>query len=215
MVHMSPHWNWKGKEGHIVPVTCYTNCDTVELFLNGKSLGVKGYEFPRLGMEETWGNLPARARALRTTSDLHLAWDVPYEAGALKAVATKDGKITDTLEVSTTGEPVAISLSFDRSTLAADRRDAAHIVVEIRDEQGRMVPTANNEIEFEVQGPGKLIGVDNGDPLSHEDYKVSHRRAFNGLCLAIVQATDKAGRINITASSPTLRSDSLTIVASA
>jgi beta-galactosidase len=78
-----------------------------------------------------------------------------------------------------------------------------------------MVPTANNEIEFEVQGTGKLIGVDNGDPLSHEDYKASHRRAFNGLCLAIVQATDKAGRINIVASSPTLRSDSLTIVASA
>jgi beta-galactosidase len=215
MVHMSPHWNWKGKEGHIVPVTCYTNCDTVELFLNGKSLGVKGYEFPRLGMEETWGNLPARARALRTTSDLHLAWDVPYEAGALKAVATKDGKIADKVEVSTTGEPAAIALSVDRSTLTADQRDAAHIVVEIRDEQGRMVPTANNEIEFEVQGPGKLIGVDNGDPLSHEDYKASHRRAFNGLCLAIVQATDKAGRINITASSPTLRSDSLTIVASA
>jgi beta-galactosidase len=213
MLHLSPHWNWKGKEGQVIPVTCYTNCDTVELFLNGKSLGVKGYEFPRLGMGGTYGNLPARAKTQRTTSDLHLSWDVPYEAGTLKAVATKDGKIADTVEVSTTGEPAAISLSVDRSTLAADRRDVAHIVVEIRDEQGRAVPTAGNDIVFEVLGEGKLIGVDNGDPLSHEDYKASRRKAFNGLCLAIVQSTAVAGNIGITASSPALRSDSITLTA--
>jgi beta-galactosidase len=212
MLHLSPHWNWKGKEGEVIPVTCYTNCDTVELFLNGKSLGVKGYEFPRLGMEGKYGNLPARARALRTTSDLHLSWDVPYIAGTLKAVATKDGKIVDTAEVSTTGEPVAISLSADRAALGANRRDVAHITVEIRDEQGRAVPTADNEIVFEVLGEAKLIGVDNGDPLSHEDFKGNRRKCFNGLCLAIVQATARAGNIKITASSPSLRSDSLTIL---
>jgi beta-galactosidase len=212
MLHLSPHWNWKGKEGEVIPVTCYTNCDTVELFLNGKSLGVKGYEFPRLGMEGTYGNLPARARVLRTTSDLHLSWDVPYIAGTLKAVATKDGKIVDTAEVSTTGEPVAISLLADRDTLVANRRDVTHITVEIRDEQGRAVPTADNEIVFEVLGEARLIGVDNGDPLSHEDYKGNRRKCFNGLCLAIVQATARAGNIKITASSPFLRLDSLTIL---
>jgi beta-galactosidase len=211
MLHLAPHWNWKGKEGHLIPVTCYTNCDTVELFLNGKSLGVKGYEFPRAGMEGTYGNLPARAKVLKTTADLHLSWDVPFEAGTLKAVANKDGKVAETVEVTTTGESVAISLSVDRAMIVADRRDVAHVVVEIHDGFGRVVPTANNEITFELQGEGKLIGVDNGDPFSHEDYKAAHRLAFNGLCLAIVQATDKTGEIKIAASSAKLRSDSLTI----
>jgi beta-galactosidase len=211
MLHLSPHWNWKGREGQVIPVTCYTNCDTVELFLNGKSLGVKGYEFPRLGMEGTYGNLPARARALRTTSDLHLTWDVPYEAGTLKAVATNDGKTASTVEVSTTGAPAAIFLSVDRATLAADRKDVAHITVEIHDEQGSVAPTADDEIVFEVLGAGKLIGVDNGDPLSHEDYKANRRKAFNGLCLAIVQSTGNAGNIRITASSTSLRSHSVII----
>ena len=212
MLHLAPHLNWKGREGRLIPVTCYTNCDTVELFLNGKSLGVKGYEFPRVGMEGTYGNFPARARVQKTTSDLHLSWDVPFEAGTLRAVATKDGKTASTLEVSTTGEPASISLSVDRANITADRRDVAHAVVEIRDSDGRMVPTANNEIIFEVAGEGKLIGVDNGDPYSYEDYKATHRLAFNGLCLAIVQATAKPGNIRITASSPGLSSDSLTIV---
>ena len=215
MVHSAPHWNWKGKEGRLIPVTCYTNCDTVELFLNDKSLGVKGYEFPRAGMEGTYGNLPARAKVQKTTSDLHLSWDVPFEAGALRAVATKDGKVAAAAEVSTTGEPAAISLSVDRAAIAANRRDVAHIVVEVRDSEGRMVPTANNEIAFEIQGEGKLIGVDNGDPFSHEDYKENRRTAFNGLCLAIVQATANAGEIKIAASSPGLRSDSVTVVANA
>jgi beta-galactosidase len=91
----------------------------------------------------------------------------------------------------------------------------AHIVVEVRDEHDRLVPTADNEIAFEIQGEGKLIGVDNGDPLSHEDYKANHRKAFNGLCLAIVQSTARSGPVKITASSPTLRSANLTMVAGA
>jgi len=212
MLYLSPHWNWKGKEGQIVPVTCYTNCDTVELFLNGRSFGVKGYEFPRLGMEGTYGNYPARAKALRTTSDLHLTWDIPYEAGILKAVAIRNGVITETVKISTTGEPAAISLSVDRANITADRRDVAHITVEVRDENGRVVPTADNEITFEIEGPGKLIGVDNGAPFSHEDYKAFHRKAFNGLCLAIIQSTAVAGPIKISATSPTLRSDSLAMM---
>src|ERR1035437_6716520 len=91
MVHLFPHWNWKGREGQFIPVTCYTNCDTVELFINGRSVGVRGYEFPRYGMQERYGNLAPRERTLRTTADLHLSWDVPYEPGTLKAVGTKDG----------------------------------------------------------------------------------------------------------------------------
>lgn len=215
MLHLFPHWNWKGKEGQFIPVTCYTNCDTVELFLNGKSLGVKGYEFPRYGMQGRYGNYPARARAPRTTADLHLSWDVPYEPGTLTAVATKDGKAAVTMEISTTGEPARIVLSMDRQELAADRRDVTHITAEIQDDQGRMVPVAENEITFTVQGEGKIIGVDNGDPQSHEDYKSNHRKAFNGLCLAIVQSTARTGQVRITASSPSLQSDTLTILTKA
>jgi beta-galactosidase len=212
MLHLFPHWNWKGQEGQFIPVTCYTNCDTVELFLNGKSLGVKGYEFPRFGMQGRYGNYPPRAGAPRTTADLHLSWDVPYEPGTLRAIATKDGNRVAMMEIATTGVPAKIVLSTDRKNLIADRRDVAHITAEIRDDQGRVVPVAENEIIFDVQGEGKMIGVDNGDPQSHEDYKANHRKAFHGLCLAIVQSTARAGQIRITASSPALPSDTLAIL---
>jgi beta-galactosidase len=211
VLHLFPHWNWKGNEGQFVPVTCYTNCDTVELFLNGKSVGLKGYAFPRSGMEGRYGNSPARARVPRTTGDLHLEWDVPYEPGTLKAVGIKDGKVVTTLEVSTTGEPLAVRLTVDRGEIAADRRDVAHITVQVLDGQGRVVPTADREVAFVVEGEGKLIGLDNGDPQSHEDYKAARRKTFNGLCLAIVQSTGKAGRIQVTALSPGLQPGNLTI----
>ncbi len=212
MVHLFPHWNWKGREGQFIPVTCYTNCDTVELFINGRSVGLRGYEFPRYGMQGRYGNYGPRARAQRTTADLHLAWDVPYEPGILKAVGTKDGAAVVTMDVSTTGEPAAVRLSADRAKIVADGRDVAHIVVEILDAQGRIVPVAENEIAFEVVGEGKLVGVDNGNPQNHDGYKVSHCKAFNGMCLAVVQATAKAGRIRVSATSANLRSDAVSIV---
>lgn len=205
MLHLFPHWNWPGSEGVVIPVACYTNCDTVELFVNGKSWGVKGYEFPREGMERTYGDYPPRARELRTTGDLHLSWDVPYEPGTLRAVGRKDGKVAVVEEVSTTGEPSAIHLAADRDRLTADRRDVAHVRVEIRDAQGRIVPEADSEITFSLEGEGQLIGVDNGDPTSHASYKAAQRRAFHGLCLAVVQSTARSGEIRIVASSPKLQ----------
>ena len=211
MIHLFPHWTWKGKEGEFIPVLCYTNCDTVELFLNGKSLGVQGYWFPRSGMESKYSNFAARARAARTTADLHLAWTVPYQPGTLKAVGVKDGKVVSEVEVTTAGEPAAIGLSADRNAILADRRDVAHVRVEILDARGRVVPDADNEVTFQIQGSGKVIGLDNGNPLSHEDFKGDHRKAFHGLCLAIVQSTAKAGQIQVTASSPGLRPGSVTI----
>src|ERR1019366_2551803 len=204
VLHLSPHWNWKGREGQFIPVTCYTNCDTVELFINGRSVGVRGYEFPRYGMQERYGNLAPRERTLRTTADLHLSWDVPYEPGTLKAVGTKDGVAVVTMEVSTTGVPAAIRLTSDRTEIGADRRDVAHLMVEVLDQQGRVVPLAENEITFRVEGEGRLIGVDNGNPQSHDSYKVNHCKAFSGLCLAVVQSSARAGNIQIAASSPAL-----------
>jgi len=211
VLHIFPHWNWKGKEGSIMPVTCFTNCDTVELFVNGRSYGVKGYAFPRLGMEGGYGNYPDRVKATRTTADLHLAWDVPYEPGILKAVGIKDRKIVATTEVSTTGEPAAIGLSADREFISADRRDVAHLTVQILDDKGRVVPNADDAITFGLEGEGSLLGVDNGNPGSHEDYKSNTRRAFNGLCLAIVQSTGRPGRIRVTAASPALKSASVIV----
>jgi len=213
VLHLFPHWNWKGKEGRFVPVTCYTNCDTVELFLNGRSLGVKGYDFPHLGMQGEYGNFPARSRAARTTSDLHLAWDVPYEPGTLRAVGTRDGEVVATVEVATTEEPAAVAISADRKTLEADRRDVAHLTVEIVDSKGRVVPTADNEVVFQVEGEARLIGVDNGNPTSHESYQGNRRKAFNGMCLAIMAATGKAGAIRVTASAAGLRPATVEIAA--
>ncbi|MGA9542886.1 MAG: sugar-binding domain-containing protein [Candidatus Sulfotelmatobacter sp.] len=211
VLHLFPHWNWKGKEGQPVPVTCFTNCDTVELFLNGRSFGVKGYEFPRLGMEGRWGNLPDRAKVLRTTADLHLSWDVLYEPGALKAVGTKDGKIFATAEVYTTGEPASIGLASDRESITADRSDVAHLTVHILDEKGRVVPTADNEITFEIEGSGSLLATDNGNPASHEDYKSNRKKAFNGWCLAIVKSNGKTGAIQVRGVSPGLQAARVTI----
>jgi beta-galactosidase len=209
MIHLFPHWNWKGKEGDVIPVLCYTNCDSVELFVNGKSFGAQSYWFPRVGY---WpGQTTGRSTVPRTTSDLHLTWTVPYQPGALKAVGTKDGKVVATVEVATTGEPAAISLSVDRDAIAADRRDVAHFTVKILDSQGRVVPGADNEVAFDIQGEGRIIGVDSGNLASDENFKGSHRRAFNGMCLAIVQSTAKPGRIQVTATAANLKPGSVTI----
>jgi len=211
VLHLSPHWNWNGHEGTVISVICYTNCDTVELFVNGKSWGVKGYAFPRPGMEKRYGNYPARAKVLQSTGDLHLSWDVPYEPGTLKALGVKDGKVVSAVEVSTTGKPSRLFLSADRATLNADHRDVAHITVEIQDSEGHRVPTAKNAVSLKVHGEGRLLGMDNGDPESHEDYRSAQHSAFNGLCLALIGTNDRAGDIQIVASSPDLAQTSLTL----
>jgi beta-galactosidase len=215
VLHLFPPWNWKGKEGQIIPITCYTNCDTVELFLNGRSFGVKGYAFPRLGMEGNYGNYPARAKVLKTTADLHLTWDVPYEPGVLRAVGVKNGKVVSTMAASTTGEPSRLGLSSDREVIVADRRDVTHLTVQILDEKGRLVPIADSEVTFSVEGDGLLLGVDNGDPQSHADFKSNRRKAFHGLCLAILQSTGKPGQIRVTAASPSLKAATVIIAARA
>jgi beta-galactosidase len=117
------------------------------------------------------------------------------------------------MEIVTAGEPAALGLSVDRAAVAADGRDIAHIAVEILDNRGHRVPTADNEITFEIQGEGKIIGVDNGKPDSHESFQADHRKAFNGLCLAIVQAKSKPGKIRLIARAEGLKEDSIEIEA--
>jgi beta-galactosidase len=217
VLHLFPHWNWKGREGVYMPVICYTNCDSVELFLNGKLVGAKGYSFPRYGMQGRYGQFtPAPPGAARTTNDLHLAWDVPYEPGTLKAVGRKGGKVAVEVEISTTGDPATISLSADRETLRADRRDVAHVTVKVLDAHGRLHPDADNEITVDVQGQGRLIGLDSGNMADMTaDFKGRIRKASHGMCLAMLQSTSIAGQIRVTATSPGLEPATVTITAKA
>jgi len=213
VLRLFPHWNWAGKEGQVITMMCYTNCDTVELFLDRKSLGVKGYAFPRPGMVSKYGSYPPRAKALQTTADLHLTWDVPYAAGVLMAKGTQGGEIVATQEVRTTGAAAAIRLTADRARIDTTRRDLAHVRVEIVDAGGLVVPTANDTVSFELTGNGHIIGVDNGQPDSHEPYRASERRAFNGLALILIQSSGHPGNIILTASAPSLAGARVEILA--
>jgi beta-galactosidase len=210
MIHLAPHWNWKGKEGKVIQVMAYTNCDSVELFLNGRSFGIKALEFPRQGNSGAW-NRYDHPPVNTTTGDLHLMWDVPFEAGTLKAVGRKNNKIVCEETIQTTGTPTAIKLSVDRENINAGARDAAHIKVEILDENGLTIPDANILITLDVQGTGNLIGFDNGNPQDHASMKSNTRKTFNGLALAIVQSTENTGEIIIKATSPGLKDGGIKI----
>jgi beta-galactosidase len=210
MVHLFPHWNWAGNEGKVISVIAYSNCDTVELFLNGRSFGAKSYVFPQQGHSKSWNGY-TRPYIAPTTSDLHLSWDVPYEPGTLKAVGRKNGKIV-TEEVRTTSKPAAIRLSADRHNVNADSHDIVNVKVEIVDENGLVVPTSDNLIEFKIEGEGILIGTDNGNPQDKTQMKSKQRSAFNGLALAVIQSTEKSGNIRLTAVSANLKDAVLQVV---
>jgi beta-galactosidase len=210
LVHLFPHWNWAGHEGEVVPVIAYTNCDSVELFLNGKSFGIKSVVFPQQGNSGGW-NAFDHPFVAATTSDLHLSWDVPYEPGTLKAIGRKNGKII-TEEVRTTSKPAAIRLSADRNDIVANAYDIVNVKVEIVDENGLVVPDANDRIEFSVEGEGILIGTDNGNSNDRTMMKSKERNAFNGLALAVVQSTEVCGTIRVTATSANLKRAVLQVV---
>jgi len=146
VLHLLPHWNWPGSEGRDIDVWCHSNCREVELFLNGQSLGRKAME-----------------------PNSHLTWKVKYAPGVLSAKGyNADGKIIAESKVETTGEPAAVRLTPDRALINADGRDLSVFTVAVTDEQGRVVPVATNLIHFELSGPGKILGVGNGDPGCHE-----------------------------------------------
>jgi beta-galactosidase len=190
VLHLFPHWNWPGKEGQEIEVWVHSNSESVELFLNGKSLGMQD-----------------------TVPGTHLMWKVKYEPGTIEAkglIAIRSGdiRIHQTLvdKWETSGPAARIVLRPDRSGVSADGEDVSLVTVEIVDSEGRRVPTAGNEVTFQVSGKGKLIGVGNGDPSCHEPDKADKRSAFNGLAMAIVQAAKETGEIRVTASSPGLQS---------
>jgi beta-galactosidase len=209
MIHLKPHWNWPERIGKVVPVVAFTNCAAVELFLNGKSLGVKAREFPAQGVTGGW-NTYALPQIRATTGDLQLVWDVIYEPGELKAVAyNRDGTVVANAVVRTAGEATQLELTLDRETITAGTRDVAHATVRALDAAGVFVPLANHEVTFELTGPGKLIGLDNGNPVSHESYQGNTRSLFNGMALALVQSTNDAGAVQLVARAKGLKDSTI------
>jgi len=194
MLHLFPHWNWPGREGQVIPVLCYTNCDAVELFVNGKSFGEKRLEFPRQGNSQSWNGYD-NPRVFPTTTDLHLSWDVPYQPGTLKMVGKRAGEVMLVDSVVTTGAAHKIVVKSDKETLKAGSRDVVHFTAEIVDANGFLVPGADNRLEIKISGPGKVIGVGSGNAADLESFQSTSRKAFNGLLLAIVQVTDGEGKI--------------------
>lgn len=192
VLHLFPHWNWPDYEGKEIAVWVHSNLDRVELFHNGKSLGAKD-----------------------VIQDQHLAWNVTYAPGSIEARGYKGGRQVMTTKRETTGPAAKLVMRPDRDAISADGEDVATFVVEVQDAQGRVVPITDNLVMFRVAGPGKLAGVGNGDPTSHESDIWPSRKAFAGLCMAIVQASKTAGSITVEATSVGLAGASATVASKA
>jgi beta-galactosidase len=209
VLRLFPHWNWPGRTGQVIPVLAYTNCNSVELFLNGRSLGEKRLEFPAQGTSGGW-NTYARPLVNPTTTDLHVSWDVPYEPGVLRAVGKRgDGSTECRAETRTSGSPAAVRLLMDRDTITTSTGDVAHVRFEIVDSAGTVVPTAENRVRITGRG-GKVLVVDNANLLDLEPYRSDERRAYNGRGLAILRAGEP-GVLLVSASSPGLQSSSVKV----
>jgi beta-galactosidase len=160
----------------------------VELLVNGQSLGTKDVK-----------------------KDSHVAWVVKYAPGTIEARGFKGDRVVTTTKRETTGPAAKLVMTADRREVSADGEDVAFFAVEVQDAHGRAVPITDNLVTFKVAGEGKLIGVGNGDPTDQESDKGNSRKAFSGLCMAIVQSTKAAGSIAVEATSPSLASASIAI----
>lgn len=191
MVHMLPHWTHPGKEGVEIPVVVYTNCESAELFLNDVSLGEQ--EMTDVGQ---------------------LVWMVPYQKGALKVIAKNNNKPVVEKVQSNAGEPAKVLLKTDRLAVKSNKTDVVQVEVSVVDSNGVLVPDADNFVEFELLGPAKLLGVENGDILDLSPHKVNYRKTFNGKCLLLIQALNEIGIIEVKVTSDGLKSavEKITVV---
>ena len=218
MVHLLPHWNWENPtlkenvadaDGNI-PVRAYSNAASVELFLNGNTLGKKTFTKKQTSDGRTYqeGAKP---------NELYLEWKVAFEPGTLEAVARDEaGNIVARDKIVTAGEPAGVRLVKEENAIAADGKDLTYIYYEIVDSKGNVVPTANNLVRFQLHGQGQIVGVDNGEQASRERYKEQAdgswiRKAFNGKGVVIVKSTEQAGKFTLTAHSDFLKSGQTTI----
>lgn len=191
VLHVFPHWNWE--TGQTVDVWAYyNNADEVELFLNGTSLGTKS----------------------KKNDDLHIMWQVPFEAGTLKAVSRKNGEVVLEKEIHTAGQASKLELKAHKESIKNDHYDLVYVTVNVLDNDGNLVPKADNLVNFKVSGGGKIVGVDNGYQASLEPFKADYRKAYNGKCLVIIQSNGTAENIVLTASSEGLSSEPIEITVS-
>lgn len=189
VLHIFPHWNWK--ENQEVDIWAYYNkADEVELYLNGKSMGVRN----------------------KYGDDLHVNWKLKFQPGTLKAISRKDGKSVLIREVKTAGPPAKIILRADRNILFANGNDLGFISVEVVDKNGIRVPDADNLVKFQIEGNASIVAVDNGNPASLESFKANSRKAFNGQCLVIIKTEKSKSPITITATAEGLESGSVNMV---
>ena len=190
LVHIFPHWNWHGNEGKTIRVWCYSNCDNIELRVNGASYGQK--KMPRFK---------------------HLQWDVPYAPWHIEAYGYNHGSLTAIHRIETTGRPAALLLTPDRYMLHADGQDTVPIAVSVVDSAGRIVPTADNKVRLSVNGAGVNAGVGNGDPACLQPNQANYRSAFNGLCMVLARANYTGGIIRVRATADGLQPAAVRLLA--
>jgi len=195
-LHILPHWNWEGREGQTTPVFVYTSYESAELFLNGKSLGVR------------------RKDKTSPQNRYRLIWmDVKYEPGTLKVVALdSNGKAVQEAQVSTAGKPYQIVLQADRKELTADGKDLSFVTVSVLDKAGNLCPTATDDLQFEVKGAGNFKAVCNGDATSLESFVKPKMKLFSGKLVVIVQSDEKAGETILNVTGKNLKSGKINIV---
>ncbi|HQK70943.1 MAG TPA: glycoside hydrolase family 2 TIM barrel-domain containing protein [Bacteroidales bacterium] len=179
-----PSWNWDVYEGKPLTVEVYSNCDEVQLTLNGKPVGKKK---------------SSQENKYITT------WEVPYEPGVLTATGFDKRGAVATSELRTAGKPARIRLSADRNSIEAGGQDLSFVTVEIVDENGIINPVAENLVMFSVQGPGEILSVGSANPVSTESYKKPYRKAFMGKCLAIIRSGKDTGIVKLNAESEGLQ----------
>ncbi|MBD0401451.1 glycoside hydrolase family 2 TIM barrel-domain containing protein [Flammeovirga sp. EKP202] len=210
MVHLLPHWNWKGFEGQEIPVFAYTNAEAVELFLNGKSLGKK-----IKGVDK--GIVPVKFMYYEGPTDFpspyRLRWDVPYEKGELKAVAYINGQIVGEEIIKTTSKAKSIELTADRKVISSeDGEDLVFVTARALDADGNFCATFNGQIQFAVNGDGTFEATGNGDPSSLVLPNSKKLKFFNGMALVIARANQgDGGTITISASGKGLKKAVITV----
>lgn len=193
-LHILPHWNWEGREGEKTPVFVYTNYESAELFVNGKSQGIQ--------KKIKNGNPQERYR---------LMWnDVVYEPGTLKVIAfDNNGKAAKEKEIKTAGKPYQIILKADRTKLIADGDDISFVTVSVVDKNGIPCPTATNQLNFEVKGNGTFRAACNGDATSLELFHLPTMKLFSGKLVVLVKSTKEAGKIELKVSGKGLQKGSI------
>ena len=207
MVHILPHWNWEihksyqqvvDKYGDI-PVRVYSNASSVELFLNGKSQGRKTFQ-------EKWTSDGRKYQEGEGSGQLYLEWCLPYQSGELRAVAyDRQGQLVAEDRVVTAGKPAQIGLHAEKTQLEPDGQDLLYLYFDVLDKDGNWVPTASNQIHFEIEGPARIVGVDNGRQASRERYQAQKngrfkRKAFHGRGVLLVQSLEQVGQVRVKAS---------------